>query len=185
MKTKWMALGALMLFGAGLRAEETPVMPEMPKPTPEHEWLQKFVGEWTVESEIHMEPGQDPVKGGGTESVRSLGGFWVISDMTGEMMGSSMRAVLTFGYDPEKKVYVGTWIDSMGSQVWNYEGTVDDSGKVLTLTTRGFCPMEGQVRDFKSTVEFKSDDERVFTEKVKRDDGTWVTAVVSRATRKP
>lgn len=197
MKARSMALRALtmmmmMTFGAAMAAEKAdpgqqtppPSMADMPKPTAEHEWLQKFVGDWKVESEIHMEPGGEAEQGTGTESVRSLGGFWVVSDMTGEMMGMTMKAILTLGYDPEKQRYVGTWIDSMTSQMWHYDGEVDESGKVLMLTTRGMCPMEGKMADFKSTVEFKSDDERVFTEQRKMEDGSWMTTVVSHAMRK-
>jgi hypothetical protein len=184
MKTKLMALCALLTVGGALRAEEPPVAPEMPKPTTQHEWLNRFVGEWTVETEAYMAPDQEPVRGKGTESVRSLGGFWVVSEGAGEMMEMKMNWILTFGYDPAKKVYVGTWIDSMTSQKWEYEGTVEESGKVLSLTTRGFCPVEQKICNFRSTVEFKSDDVRVLTEKKEMADGTWATAIVSTSTRK-
>jgi hypothetical protein len=99
-------------------------------------------------------------------------------------MEMKMNWILTFGYNPEKKVYVGTWIDSMTSQKWEYEGSVDKAGKVLSLTTRGFCPMEQKMCNFRSTVEFKSDDVRVLTEKKEMEDGTWATVVVSTSTRK-
>lgn len=181
MTTSLTALCVLMMGGGlALSAE----MPEMPKPTKEHEWLQRFVGEWTSESEIHMVPDEEPMKGSGTESVRPLGGFWIVSDVTGEMPGMTMKAVLTFGYDPKKEKYVGTWVDSMTSHMWEYEGTVDDSGKVLTLITNAFCPMEQRECEFLSTVEFVSDDERIFTEKKKSEDGEWVTIVKSVYKRK-
>jgi hypothetical protein len=44
----------------------------------EHQWLQRLVGEWTYESECLMEPGKPPEKFEGSESVRSLGGLWVL-----------------------------------------------------------------------------------------------------------
>jgi hypothetical protein len=181
MKKTRTALCALVMSATGLFAED---MPQMPEPAPQHEWLKKFAGEWNVVSEIHMTPGEEPVRGTGSESARMLGGFWVVANGSFEMPGMSMSSMLSFGYDPEKKEYVGTWIDSMSSQRWDYVGSVDESGKILTLTTRGFCPMEGKVCDFKSTVEFKSADQRVFTEKKRSQDGSWVTAVVSTYTRK-
>jgi hypothetical protein len=44
--------------------------------------------------------------------------------------------------------------------------------------------MEQKMCNFRSTVEFKSDDVRVLTEKKEMEDGTWATVVVSTSTRK-
>src|SRR5687768_10963608 len=65
-------------------------MPEMPKPQKEHQWLERFVGEWEGEGEITMEPGQPAVKCKGKEVVKSLGGFWIVSKHDSEMMGQPM-----------------------------------------------------------------------------------------------
>ena len=55
------------------------------EPQKEHQWLQKLVGEWTYEGEATMEPGEPPAKMTGTESVRSLGGLWILAEGQGEM----------------------------------------------------------------------------------------------------
>jgi hypothetical protein len=55
------------------------------EPQKEHQWLQRFVGEWTFEGEAMMEPGQPPAKFTGTESVRSLGDLWFLAEGQGEM----------------------------------------------------------------------------------------------------
>ena len=57
------------------------------EPQKEHGWLQKLVGEWTSEAEATMEPGKPPETFRGTESVRSLGGLWVLAEGQGEMPG--------------------------------------------------------------------------------------------------
>jgi len=160
-------------------------MPEMPKPQKEHQWLQRLVGEWEGEGEITMEPGQEPMKTKGTETARSLGGFWVVADHKGEMMGAPMSAVMTLGYDAKKKKYVGTWVDSMQDYLWQYEGTVDESGDKLILETEGPCPMRpGQLTKFKEVLEFKGDDEKVFTSSIQMEDGQWVTPVKIVSRRK-
>ena len=161
-------------------------MPEMPKPLKEHEWLKQFEGEWTSTSEIHLPGAAEPVKGKGTESGKMLGGFWVVSKGTGEMMGMTMHFSMTLGYDAEKKKYVGTMVDSMMPKMWQYEGSLDASGKILTLETQGPCPMRGGVMtEFKDIVEFKSDDLRTFTSMYKDEKGEWITVFKGEAKRNP
>jgi hypothetical protein len=169
-------LTAFVAFGAD--------QPEMPQPTKEHEWLKKFAGEWNTVTEIYMEPGKPPMKATGTETAKMLGGFWVVGENKGEMMGAPFTGMMTFGYDPQKKKYVGTWVDSNTSMLWQYLGTVDGSGRILTLETEGFCPMEGKVCQFRDTIEFKSDDQRVMTGERQSTDGKWTKMMTVTATRK-
>ncbi|HJQ79523.1 MAG TPA: DUF1579 domain-containing protein [Lacipirellulaceae bacterium] len=162
---------SLFIVACQSNAQESP---EMPSPQKEHQWLNKLVGEWDTEGEMQMGPGADPIKSTGTDSARMLGGFWLVSDVKGEVMGTSIEARLTLGYDPAKKKYVGTWIDSMTSYMWNYEGSVDDTGKILTLNTEGpGFHGGGQMTKFKEVIEIKNKDERTFTSSFQEEDGTW------------
>jgi hypothetical protein len=55
-----------------------------------------------------MEPGQPASKFEGSESVRPLGGLWILAEGQGEMPGcGAATTVLTLGYDPQKQRYVG------------------------------------------------------------------------------
>ncbi len=100
-------------------------------------------------------------------------------------MEMPMTGVMTLGYDPEKKKYVGTWVDSMTSHLWRYEGTVDAAGKVLTLDTEGPNPAApGKTAKFKERIEFKSKDHKVFTSSMQGDDGEWVTFMTMNSKRK-
>ena len=84
------------------------------EPQKEHQWLQKLVGEWTYESECSMEPGKPPERFAGSERVRSLGGLWVLCEGSSEMPGGGMATTLmTLGYDPQKRQYVGSFVASM------------------------------------------------------------------------
>jgi hypothetical protein len=154
------------------------------EPQAEHQWLQKFVGEWTYESECSMGPGQAPQKFTGTESVRSIGGLWVVGEGRGEMPGGGTATMNnTLGYDTQKRRYVGTFIGSMMTTLWIYDGTVDPSGTVLTLSAEGpRCPGDGSPGDgspgdgkmakYQDVVTFKGDD-RIFTSSVLGEDGQW------------
>jgi hypothetical protein len=113
------------------------------EPQAEHRWLQKLVGEWTYEHEASMAPDKPKETFRGTESVRSLGGLWTVGEGTGDMPGGgTSKSVMTLGYDPQRKRFVGTFIASMMTYLWVYEGTLDASRKVLTLDTEGpnFAP---------------------------------------------
>jgi hypothetical protein len=175
-------LAAAMIFSTPtLTAQE---MPEMPKPQSEHKWLQQLAGEWASEMECTMEPGKPPMKNKMTEKARSIGGFWLVSEGSGEAMGTPFSSILTLGYDTEKKKFIGTWVDSMTSTIWNYEGTLAADGKTLTLNTEGPCPMQGgKVCKFKEVIVFQDKDHRTFTSSVQGEDGTWTTIMNAKSTR--
>lgn len=161
------------------------VAQDFPKPGPEHAWLQQFVGEWESETEALMTPDQPPVKSKGTERVSSLGGFWTVSEIKSTMMDMPFTGNLTLGYDPAKKKYVGTWVDSVSGQLWRYEGNVDPTGKTLTLDTEGVCPMNpGKVSQFKEVISVEDKDHKVFTSSILGDDGKWKTMMTSHAWRR-
>src|SRR2546425_6168325 len=101
------------------------------EPQQEHHWLQQLVGEWVFENECSMGPDQPPGKFTGAETVRTLGGIWVLCEGRGEMPGGGIAiSVMTLGYDPSKKRYLGTFVASMMTHLWQYDGALDAAGKV-------------------------------------------------------
>lgn len=156
-----------------IQTEQTSPMPAQPQK--EHQWLQKIVGEWTYEIEAMMEPDQPPAKSTGTETVRSLGGLWFLAEGQGEMpCGGAATTLMTLGYDPQKQRYVGTWFGSMMTYLWQYEGELDAGETALTLNSDGPAMTgEEKLGKYKDVIEFKSDDHRVLTSHMLRDDGQW------------
>ncbi len=178
----FVVVGLFLVFASSLLAQAPP---EMPKPSKEHEWLKQFVGEWEMESECTPVPGQPPVKGKMSEKVRSIGGFWVLSEGKAEMMGQKFETVMTVGWSPEKKKYVGTWTDSMMPHLWQYEGTVDATGKILTLEATGpSMTKPGTMTVYRDVNEFRSPDERVFSSYVQDEKGEWIRIATGVAKRK-
>ena len=158
---------------------------QVPGVEKEHQWLQQLVGEWEAEVEVTIAPGQPPLKSRGTESVRTIGGLWVVAEGKNDFMGTPMASVMTLGYDPEKKKYVGTWVDSFTSYLWKYEGTVDAAGKVLTLEAEGPNPTApGKLVRFREVIEVKSKDHKVFSSSQQTADGKWNTFVTVNYRRK-
>jgi Protein of unknown function (DUF1579) len=156
------------------------------EPQREHLWLQKLVGDWTYESAAVMEPGREPSNFAGTESVRSLGGLWVVAEGQGEMPGGgTATTVMTIGYDPRTQRYTGTWVGSMMTHLWVYEGFLDEAEKVLTLESEGpSFTAEGKMAKYRDVIEFKDDDHRTLTARVLGDDGTWSELMTAHYRRK-
>lgn len=139
------------------------------EPQKEHEWLQRLVGEWTYESEARMGPDQPPMKSQGTESVRSLGGLWTLAEGQGEF-----SSVMTLGYDPEKKRFVGTWIGSIMTRLWIYDGELDADGRKLSLYSEGpSMSGDGTMAKYRDAIEIVSGDHRIMTSEYQGEDGSW------------
>ncbi len=183
MKTFAVLGSFVILFAASILVAQE--VPKMPAPQKEHEWLRQFVGEWESASEASMGPGQPAMKCEGTINSRALGGFWVVSELKSEMMGIPITAVQTIGYDPQSKKYVGTWVDSMMDHMWTYQGTVDKTGKILTLEAEGPNLMQaGKLAKYRDVYEFKTQDHMVLSSSMQDEDGKWVTFMTGNARRK-
>jgi hypothetical protein len=173
MKTILTGLVIGIFVQSALLAQEAP---SMPVPQMEHAWLQQFVGEWDTTSEATMAPGQPAMKFTGTMNSRMLGGFWVVSETKNEIMGLTVSAIQTIGYDPQSKKYVGTFVDSMQSYLWKYQGSVDPTGKILTLEADGpDFTVPGKTRKYRDVYEFKSKNAILMSAMMQADDGKWIT----------
>jgi hypothetical protein len=140
----------------------------------EHRWLERLVGEWTYEMEADG-PDGEPVKDTGTESVRSLEGVWIVCEGRGQMTdGAPAVTLMTLGFDPAKGRFVGTYIGSMMTSLWIYEGELDAATNVLALDSEGpSFVTEGEIAKYRDTIELKSDDHRVMTSTYQGADGSW------------
>jgi Protein of unknown function (DUF1579) len=144
------------------------------EPQKQHQWLDRLIGEWTSETEYTMGSDQPPSKIKGTEVVRSLGGVWIIAEGAGEMPdASSGKTMMTLGFNPQSDRFVGTFIGSMMTHLWIYNGSLDAAQKRLTLETEGPNFSQGAIAPYKDIIEFVSDDHRIMTSQILMDDGNW------------
>ncbi|MEX2142930.1 MAG: DUF1579 domain-containing protein [Pirellulales bacterium] len=158
---------------------------QLPQPTKEHELLKKFVGEWESTAEAVAGPNMPAMTCKGRTSARMLGGFWVVIEGETDMMGMKIEAVQTIGYDPAKKKYVGTWVDSMFNHKWDYTGAVDAAGMKLTLEAEGPNFMaDGKLTKFRDIYEFKSADQIEATSSMLGEDGKWIQFMTAQIKRK-
>ena len=157
------------------------------QPLKEHQWLQKLLGEWTYEADADMGPGKPVEKVAGVEKVRPLGGLWVVAEGEGGMPGGARATTrMTLGYDPRGRRYVGTWVGSMMSHLWLYDGSLDAGGKVLTLDCEGpdFEAGGEKTARYKDVIEFRTDDHRTLTATVLGADGKWRHLMTTHYRRK-
>ncbi|GGB60381.1 hypothetical protein GCM10011505_46400 [Tistrella bauzanensis] len=140
-----------------------------------HLWLQRLIGSWQFTADCSMGPDKPRETFNGSETVRSLGGLWIIGEGQGEMPGGGIgHTILTLGFDPATGRYPGTWIGSMMSHLWLYDGSMDPEGKVLTLASEGpSFAGDGSMARYQDVITLASDDERILTSRVQMPDGGW------------
>ena len=150
----------------------------------EHLWLSKLVGDWGFEAECLMGPDQPPVKTTGTCTGRSLGGLWTLIEGEGDCPdGTTARSIITLGYDPQKKRFVGTFIASMMTHLWPYEGTLQ--GNVLTLDSEGpSFSGNGTMAKYQDIVELVDGDHWILKSRMPGEDDKWVEFMTAHYRRK-
>lgn len=153
---KRVAVLALLLAtpfaGAALGARARQASPK----TAEHALLEQMVGTWNAEVKAG-----DAVEKGTNVARLGMGGLWLTSDFDGQLMGAPFQGHQILGWDPEKKKYVGCWVDSMASALTLTEGTWDATRKSLTMESLEPDPMTGQ--KMLNVSHFESHDKHVFT----------------------
>jgi len=144
-----------------------------PKPAEEHQWLQQLVGDWTMVGTA-LTPDGGTMESTGKENVSSLGGLWIIGQGEGSMPdGTAAQMRLTVGFDPAKGKFIGSWVGSMMTSQWVYEGELDEARKVLTLNTEGPGFEDGVISKYRDVHEIIDDDHRVLTSHAQGKDGEW------------
>ena len=109
-----------------------------------HKQLAGLAGSWTTKTKAWMEPDKPPMEGTGTcEQRMLLDGRYLQQEYTGEMMRSPFTGINVIGYDNYTKKYVSTWIDSMSTGIYYFEGTASANGKIITQKSSYDDPVRG------------------------------------------
>jgi hypothetical protein len=136
------------------------------EPQEQHRWLMQLVGDWSYETECDGAPGEPPMKTAGTG-------------------GGQATMQITLGFDPAKGRFVGSWVGSMMTHFWIYDGFLDETGTVLTLEAEGpSFSGDGGLASYRDIVTVKGHDHRILTGNVRNPDGSWTTFMTSRYRRK-
>ncbi len=171
------AFSALQDAGKKPAPDPAAMMAEMmPKPGPEHARFAKSVGIWDAEMEMAAGPAGGPSKSKGVETVKLLpGGLWLVVDYEGSFMGMPFHGHAVTGFDTTKGKVVGTWVDSMSTEVHPMEGTYDEKTRTQTCLMES-RDMTGQTVKQRLVDRFLDDDTRVFQMMMPGPDGKEVEA---------
>lgn len=154
-------------------------------PTENHHWLKKLLGDWNfthncdVKSDGSENSTGQPSVISGKMTTRMIGELWIELECSGDHPDKQgWTSKFQLGFDSTKNQFVGSFIASMMSNLWIYEGTLNPEGNVLTLNTSGpACDASGQsdgsTANYQDIVELINDDLWTLTSQIQLPDGSW------------
>ena len=112
-----------------------------------HKRPASLVGTWNTTTKEWMDPNQPPEESTGScKQTMVLGGRFLQQECTGTMMGQPFNGMGVTGYGNHTKKYMATWMDSMGTALYCFEGTAGDDGKTITMESHYDDPMGGPMK---------------------------------------
>ena len=141
-----------------------------PQPGPEHKVLADAAGTWDATVDMAMPDGSSMTSKGVQVDTVGCGGLCLITDFKGDMMGMTFEGHGVTAWDPAKKKYVGSWVDSMSQGMATTEGTFDPATKKMESWMEA-RDMTGQLAKTRSIDEHPDPDHRTMTMFMKGPDG--------------
>jgi hypothetical protein len=145
---------------------------EAMKPGEAHKHLMRDVGNWDMTMRVWMDPAAPPATSKGTSEVKSvIGGRFILQTVIGEMpmpdpaTGKNMQleGMGLSGYDNYQNMYIGCWVDNMGTQMLTMRGQLSPDGKTMTMYGEMDEPMLNvRGRMVKYVTKWLDDDTHVF-----------------------
>lgn len=119
--------------------DPTAAMQEMAAPAAEHKRLTAFEGTFKAEVKIWMGPGDPMVSTGTMVNSWALGGRFLRQDYKGDPSPGpnpfpDFEGHGYWGFNKNTRKYEGFWIDTASTVMQNESGTVDEAGKVWTMS---------------------------------------------------
>ncbi len=121
-------------------------------PGPMHQMLAKSNGMWNQDITMWMAPGAQPMKSTATcVNTMIIGGRYQQGRTRGSFSGMPFEGTSTTGYDNQKKMFVSTWIDNMGTGIMYMEGPYNEATKSVEMKGSMVDPMTGQETAMRET----------------------------------
>ena len=149
-----------------------------------HKKLNPLVGEFDFTVKYWMDPSKPPSESKGTSSGKwIMGNRYLLQTAKGDFGGMPFEGAGVTGYDNLQKKYVYSWVDNMGTGIMTAQGSIDESGKVLTFHNEVIDPTINQKVKGKDVTTFV-DENTIKTEFFKLSGGKEVKVMEINYKRK-
>jgi hypothetical protein len=136
---------------------------KLASPGEAHKKLNSCVGTFDAKVKMWMAPGAPADESMGVDEAKwILDGRFVQDTFTGTAMGMPFTGLGMTGYDNHQKKYVGTWQDTWSTHIQTMKGDMDSSGKVLTMTSTIFDPMQQKDKKIRQVTRYVDDKTHTF-----------------------
>ena len=122
-----------------------------------HQQFAKMAGNWKATVTNFMD-GQEAKSEATAKYEMILGGRYLKSYITGNMMGMPFEGVGLDAFDNAAKEYISVWIDNFGTGVLNLKGKMDDKTGDIVYTGTMVDPMTGKNQTTKTVMKQIDDD---------------------------
>ena len=138
---------------------------QLPAVSKAHKVLKMDEGNWDAQVTLWLGPDgpyEEPQTSTGKETNRMIGEFWIVSNFRGDFGGMPFTGHGQTGYDPGKKNYVGSWIDSFSPHATKTIGSWDADKNTMTFKTTS-VGMDGKRTKGKNVVVYEGTNKRTMT----------------------
>ena len=118
-----------------------------------HTILSTWAGDWNGAATVWRRPDTTAVFATvRMASEMSMGGRYLVSNITGTLEDTTFEAMGTLGYDNAKKVFVSTWIDNFGTGITELEGNWNNAEHQLELKGKMIDPVTRKEVDARENI---------------------------------
>lgn len=101
------------------------------EPGEEHKLLERFIGQWTMETRFNMGGKESPAAVGEQTCQWLMKGRWVECRSKGPLLGAPHESVTIIGYDRFKQSYRVMTVNTIDTAMNTSEGDMDPGGQAL------------------------------------------------------
>jgi hypothetical protein len=126
-----------------------------------HKLMASWNGTWATDGKFWMDENAPATESKGScVNSMTLNGLYQESMHKSTMMGMPFEGHGLLAFDNNRKVFISTWVDNMGSGVMILEGIYNSSAKTLTLTGSMDDPIKGKMK-IRETLKIVDDNNQV------------------------